>query len=56
MSLKGEMKRGHLGNAHSLRSRGRSFTQLRCSSCDSLTKVVFRELLVLSTFPEDWGW
>lgn len=26
------------------------------SSCDSLTRVVFREQLVLSTLPEDWGW
>lgn len=56
MSLKGETKRGHLGRACSLKwARGRSFAQSKCS-CDSLTRVVFREQLVLSTLPEDWGW
>lgn len=46
-----------LGRPCSLkRAKGRSFTQQRWSSCDSLTRVFFKDQLVCSIFPEDWGW
>ena len=57
MSSKDEMERGLWGRALSLRkARGKSFTQLRWSSCDFLTRTFFKKWLVPSTFPEDWGW
>lgn len=41
------------GKACSLkRASGRNFTQSRGSSCDCLTRVVFKEQLVYSIFPE----
>ena len=51
------LKRGFLGKASSLKvASSRNFTQLKWSFCDSLSRVVFKEWLVHSVFPENGEW
>lgn len=52
MSLKGETKQVTWGELVALNEPEVGVLPNR-SSCDSLTRVVFREQLVLSTLPED---